>query len=196
MVTKLTYRQEQLLELVRNHSHKLLRDSRYKDAVESTPLSLLGGDYEGTIAIPLQLSNGICMYFWQWYCAKEHVRKFSALAKYEHGYMTHNPMYNRNVRNCILQRNALRKLPVLRKLHKLFIKEVKALGNINAVVLKYADTSSMLDDHLQRWISEVNVSRGKRFSENTGPSLKWQRAKDRREAKMSDDTNVMAFSFG
>lgn len=143
--------------------------------------------------VPLKLTSKLCLYFWEWYCAKEHVRKFNTLAKYEHGYMTHNPMFLQNTRNCILYRNALRKIPALRKLHKLFIKEVKVLGNINAVVTKYTDVTSEFDSLLQSRIDEVNVSRGKQFSENTVGTLKWQRVKDRSESK---EPTAFTISFG
>lgn len=202
MVTELSHQQQQLIDLVRDNTGKMFEASKFKDAmtIENIRRGRQLGKYYPPLLdvdshIAVSLTNGICMYFWGWYCAKEHVRKFSTLAKYDE-YMTHNPMYVRNVRNCILYRNALRKIPVLRKLHKLFINEVKAMGNINAVVLKYADNHSMLDTMLQSRINEVNVSRGKRFSEYTDASLKWQRAKDRRELKESNVENALTISFG
>lgn len=156
---QLNYHQNEMIQLIRERASQQLKDSRYVDA----RLASLGHEIGSDIVFPLTLSNDICLYFWEWHTAKDHVRRFSALATYEDGWMTHNPMYTRNTQKCIMYRNALRQIPILRRLYKLFVNELKALGSINAVVAKYASTDSFVDEVLRNQINECNVRRRKSF---------------------------------
>lgn len=107
--------------------------------------------------IPLKLTNRICMHFWMMLTAREFVRTKDKLS--------HTVLFQRNQRNCILYASAMREIPALRKLYKMFIKEAKSLGHVNLVITKYGDEANMspLDEELQRLINEHNHKLEKRM---------------------------------
>lgn len=149
-------------------SVKQLSDKIMEDVSTEKPISLgrgmtnpymavLAGDFDGSVMIPIELTNRICMYFWTMLNNREFVRTQHKLS--------HTVLFQRNQRNCIIYASAMREIPVLRKLYKMFIKEVKSLGHVNKVILKYGESTqlSMLDEVLQSLIDKHNHKLEKRM---------------------------------